>query len=521
MATTPSSSSPSSSSPSSPKGRVMRFMRKSVDLTPEEQPTLVKRKSSDSAERAGRPGAGPGFRTLFRRATRQGEPATVVERVEELLEADRAVSVAEDHSAHEVGLPNGTRFIEGETISRSLSRRRATSPLPATAVVAMIASEGDSELEAEVAPGHQPLGNTLQRTLAHKIQNLLSSVPPFYGLNLEPTEAAKDPTDDASSAASDAPGDANLLQQLSNPTAMSGTWAVLDRLRISKSKVKDEAETNLMVYGPLIIDANSHVEVARSSVMELSVEVTEEIHHSEETTVHSSWWPLFGGGGVKSDDVPATVSETIERRRSIVVQEVKVYYPSLTRISIKCSCLPRYLPPPIMAILDKESLETAQRAAMIATALTWIVNNVPTAGLSVPLLAAFTMLKALIPIIGYLAGFISWSWGQIKGFDKGNGVVLSATWLLPIALIPGAWDAPTTPPPPEPEPTPPPAPAPAPAPAPTPAPVPVPTPAEPPTTSPVPPGTTAPARTDTSASAPVSSPTSSAEKKKRGWFGKK
>ena len=25
-------------------------------------------------------------------------------------------------------------------------------------------------------------------------------------------------------------------------------------------------------------------------------------------------------------------------------------------------------------------------------------------------------------------------------FDKGNGVILSATWLMPIVLVPGTWE---------------------------------------------------------------------------------
>jgi len=55
-----------------------------------------------------------------------------------------------------------------------------------------------------------------------------------------------------------------------------------------------------------------------------------------------------------------------------------------------------------MVVLDQESLEAAQRAAMITTALTWLVNNVPTGGLPAPLAMVLTMLKAIVPIIGYL-----------------------------------------------------------------------------------------------------------------------
>jgi hypothetical protein len=151
----------------------------------------------------------------------------------------------------------------------------------------------------------------------------------------------------------------------------------------------------------------------------------------------------------------------------------------------------------MIKVLDDTTLDIAKKANLISTALQWILNHVPS-GLPLELMAVLTVLKAIAPIVGYIGAFISWSWGAIKGFDKGKGVVLSATWLLPIALLPSAWDFvdPTTPAPaPAPTPTPPtptqPAPAqpaptpptpvpPAPAPAePTPSPAPAPAPEEP------------------------------------------
>lgn len=82
------------------------------------------------------------------------------------------------------------------------------------------------------------------------------------------------------------------------------------------------------------------------------------------------------------------------------------------------------------------------------------------------------LLRRLTPLVGYIGIFIAWSWTRISACDKGecslripilskcnedlltnshwlallvctigNGVVLTATWLLPVALIPMAWDA--------------------------------------------------------------------------------
>ena len=137
----------------------------------------------------------------------------------------------------------------------------------------------------------------------------------------------------------------------------------------------------------------------------------------------------------------------------------------------------------MMKVLDDETTEIAKRANLISTALQWILNHVPS-GLPMELMAVVAVLKAIAPIVGYIGAFVSWSWVAIKSFDKGQGVVLSATWLLPIALIPGSWDfvLPETPTSPAPDP----APQPAPAPEPAPVPAPTPTPAQAPAPAPAP-----------------------------------
>ncbi|KAG0197965.1 hypothetical protein BGX28_008556 [Mortierella sp. GBA30] len=46
-------------------------------------------------------------------------------------------------------------------------------------------------------------------------------------------------------------------------------------------------------------------------------------------------------------------------------------------------------------------------------------------------------LAALLPLI---AAWVSHQWSAMKGVDKGRGVVVSATWILPIALAPRSWE---------------------------------------------------------------------------------
>ena len=98
--------------------------------------------------------------------------------------------------------------------------------------------------------------------------------------------------------------------------------------------------------------------------------------------------------------------------------------------------------------LGNDEADAVKVSATVVTALTWLVNNVPEAAVPAALQPAFELVKSVVPYLGYIGGFIAWSWDEIQSFDTGNGVTLTATWLLPIALIPGTWeddDVPSTP----------------------------------------------------------------------------
>lgn len=55
-----------------------------------------------------------------------------------------------------------------------------------------------------------------------------------------------------------------------------------------------------------------------------------------------------------------------------------------------------------MSILSDKTIEATKRAAMVTTAIAWLVNNIPTSALPAPLAAAVTLLKAVVPFLGYI-----------------------------------------------------------------------------------------------------------------------
>ncbi|KAF7784253.1 hypothetical protein Agabi119p4_418 [Agaricus bisporus var. burnettii] len=119
------------------------------------------------------------------------------------------------------------------------------------------------------------------------------------------------------------------------------------------------------------------------------------------------------------------------------------WVPSTTQLSVYTTWwgYRLYLPPATMATLDSVSLTATAQAAMVTSALKWLLNKVPTTIVPVQFRPGLVLLKRLGPVVGYVGVFVAWSWGRIKKHDNGNGVVLTATWLLPVALIPAPWDA--------------------------------------------------------------------------------
>ena len=114
---------------------------------------------------------------------------------------------------------------------------------------------------------------------------------------------------------------------------------------------------------------------------------------------------------------------------------------------------PRYFPP-ILKILSDQTSEAARRSELITTALTWFFkfNNLPVDIFPPSLRSVLVLLRTLIPFLGYIGTFIAWSWSSIRSYfflflrfvhlsdlDEGYDVTLTATWILPVGLIPGTW----------------------------------------------------------------------------------
>ncbi|PPQ79876.1 hypothetical protein CVT25_002932 [Psilocybe cyanescens] len=226
----------------------------------------------------------------------------------------------------------------------------------------------------------------------------------------------------------------------SDNNSRPGVWNILASLRNSSGKegstdprrgAVEEQEDGVMMYAPLEPKSDSQLELASSeTILEYVDEPGSRKSHKRNEVSEGQ------GHSGESTSKPSEGSKaaTIEKH---------VWVPSTTQLSLLTTWwgYRLYLPPPIMAKLDNTSLKATARAAMITTALKWLLDKIPIMLVPPQFRPAVKMLKQLSPVVGYIGVFIAWSWDRVRACDKGNGVVLTATWLLPVALVPMSWDA--------------------------------------------------------------------------------
>ncbi|GJJ13511.1 hypothetical protein Clacol_007765 [Clathrus columnatus] len=204
----------------------------------------------------------------------------------------------------------------------------------------------------------------------------------------------------------------------------------------------DSDSSSVVLSCPLQPTSETEVEIARSEVVSVEFDAEPSIESKTQQqqpfllppSDSNSFWSFRQPSQTADLNIPSP-------SKSSRLKEIRIWYPSRTKVSLEATWWGYriYLPPPVMQILSDKSLEAAKRAAMITAALTWLISRIPLEVLPPQFKPLTLILKEIVPLVGYVGGFIAWSWNTVKGFDKGDGVILSATWLLPIALIPGTW----------------------------------------------------------------------------------
>lgn len=240
----------------------------------------------------------------------------------------------------------------------------ATAAEPETAAPAEQASTNDA-----TDPNPEPL------PLARKIQSLLSALPPFLSPLSPPTPPAtpapgsdgeasngeKKPTDDTDPGAPSTIDNSRLISLLSSPTMMNGSlsrgrqsvWALLDNLRIkslmssgnaSSAEGSDgsvdgldvtmEDDDSVMFYAPLIPNAASTVELARSEIVSVDENGTIVDVILDDAPLPGVVPPKTGFGKIWPFS-SGTSTPTPTTPKPKVLTEKRVWVPSTTQLSLQ------------------------------------------------------------------------------------------------------------------------------------------------------------------------------------------
>ncbi|KAK7036438.1 hypothetical protein VNI00_011635 [Paramarasmius palmivorus] len=236
--------------------------------------------------------------------------------------------------------------------------------------------------------------------------------------------------------------DSKLAKLLSSEATMNGglgkgresVWAMLDKMGYGgkgKGKEKDDGmveEDGIMMYTPLQPTNELEPEIAES--------VVEYVDEEPDTKADGRSTKVDSGSDNKSGEDQAADTPAPKPKQK------RVFQPSPTKLSLQCTWwgYRLYIPPPIMAQLSNAHIEAAKRGAMITAALKWLLDKVPIMMVPIQMRPGMLLLRKFSPYLGYVGAFVAWSWGRVESQDTGNGVVLTATWLLPIAILPASWD---------------------------------------------------------------------------------
>ncbi|EKM79720.1 hypothetical protein AGABI1DRAFT_127406 [Agaricus bisporus var. burnettii JB137-S8] len=358
-----------------------------------------------------------------------------------------------------------------------------------------IFKKSESAPEVNLTEGAADTSQVEPVSFALQIQSLVENLP------LPTSTPNSAPSQDGNQALPPSPPqDSKLMRMLRNTAVMNGSrgtnvdrpsiWSILERLRSpQQNKGPTENDPNsddhrsdddvsdlfsdsssVMLYSPLLPARGSLVELADS---EVTIDVVEEVGEDEEegeevggpeilqsgppipgwtwanVLPSFDWFTQPAQSTSAGDNDPALTPRT--RERQLRAQASRVWIPSKEQLSIQCLWwgYRMFLPPPVLDILNDRQLEAARRTVMITTALTWFFNNLPIDSLPPPLRPTLLLIKHIAPYLSYIGTFISWSWGTMASYDQGCGITLTATWILPFALIPGTWferDWPMSPP---------------------------------------------------------------------------
>lgn len=320
-----------------------------------------------------------------------------------------------------------------------------TGPKPAPVVFPPPSWELDDEThKTSPEPSELPKPKEPPVTFARRIGELIDSLPTLPSTvtaSFTSSSSHSPPIQDEGKQGSPVPPelDKDLIRMLGSEEIMNGQstnnkksdqkgktpqqtrniWNILASLKSkdiasespSPSAVEEE-DGGVMMYAPLEPTNEDELSLAESETV---------LEYVDDPVPQASASKPESDKKIEEESKDASTSPTLPTPAQKSREKHK-WVPSTTDLSLLATWwgYRLYLPPPVMNKLNGMSLKATARAAMITTALKWLLDKIPLMLVPVQFRPAVKMLKTLSPIVGYIGVFIAWSWDRIKSLDEGE-----------------------------------------------------------------------------------------------------
>ncbi|ORY66960.1 hypothetical protein BCR35DRAFT_334514 [Leucosporidium creatinivorum] len=171
---------------------------------------------------------------------------------------------------------------------------------------------------------------------------------------------------------------------------------------------------------PLDPTSAEQLELAPHSISLVEVPLADDAAAQE---VNTKRWQLPWSNGKK-----------LQRQKQVL--ERKTFYPPKDKLSLLVAWwgYQVFLPEAVMKQIGSELEPYVDGLSALSAALAFIASQAPKLLLLVPGGALLSSIG--LPIIAALSSACTFSWKYLKSKDKGEGIILAATWLIPVAVVP-------------------------------------------------------------------------------------
>ncbi|KAF9949279.1 hypothetical protein BGZ72_008931 [Mortierella alpina] len=278
------------------------------------------------------------------------------------------------------------------------------------------------------------LTHEYQESVAHRVREILTGSDHKHLNNKVATRAVNKVADKAAIKALQRPealaGVIGILKTMPEPCHRADGWEVDEGVELD-SEPSDDENSGVASQSPASraqIKAVAMPEAATGQRIQAkdrpkgtTIMATTVIAAAAATTAATAALALTAG---RKKPTETTVEVTDKTTTTTSTNTVVRFHPSKDTVSSHAYWWGYEI------FIPQEALSRIASAQDVSSAFLGFLGSV---GLVVP---------AIVPFLGYIAAYVGLEFAVIKAQNEGKGVILASTWLVPIALVPRAWDVP-------------------------------------------------------------------------------